>query len=60
MVSFELLCRDIKATNLNTLQNETIQFKLLDTAFSSFDTFKKNKAKSNLSETGLYALNSLL
>ena len=41
MVSFELLYRDIKTTNLNTIQNETIKTKLLDTAFSSFDTFKK-------------------
>ena len=58
MVSFELLYRDIKTTNLNTLQNETIKSKLLGTAFSSFDTFKKNKPKNNLSE--LQALNSLL
>ena len=42
MVSFGLLYQDIKTTNLNTLQNETIKSKLLDTAFSSFDTFKKN------------------
>ena len=33
MVSFELLYRDIKTTNLNTLQNETIKSKLLDTTF---------------------------
>ena len=57
MVSFELLYRDIKTTNLNTLQNETIKSKLLDTAFSSF---KKNKPKNNLSEIELQALNSLL
>ena len=50
MVSFGLLYREIKTTNLNTLQNETIKSKLLDTAFSSFDTFKKNKFKNNLSE----------
>ena len=35
MVSFELLYRDIKTTNLNTLQNETIKSKLLGTAFCS-------------------------
>ena len=51
MVSCELLYRDIKTTNLNTLQNETMKSKLLDTAFSLFDTFKKkNKPKNNLSE----------
>ena len=37
-----------------------IKSKLLDTAFSSFDTFRKNKPKNNLSETELQALNSLL
>ena len=60
MVSFELLYRDIKTSNLNTLPNETIKSKLLDTAFYSFDTFKKNKPKNNLSEIELQALNSLL
>ena len=60
MVSFELLYRDIKTTNLNTLQNENIKSKLLDTAFYSFDTFTKNKHKNNLSEIQLQALNSLL
>ena len=60
MVSFELLYRDIKTTNLNTLQNETIKSKLLDTAFSSFYKFKKNKSKNDLSETELQALNSFL
>ena len=57
LVSFELLCGDIKTTYLNTLQNEIIKSKLLDTAFSWFDTFKKNKPKNNLSETELQALN---
>ena len=33
---------------------------MLDTAFSSFDRFKKNKPKNNLSETELQTLNSLL
>ena len=61
MVSFELIYRDIKTINLNTLQNKTIKSTLLDTAFSSFDTFKKNKPKyNNLSEIELQALNSLL
>ena len=45
MVSFELIYRDIKTTNLNTLQKVTIKSKLLDTAFSSFDTFKKANPK---------------
>ena len=58
MVSFESLFRDIKTTNLNTLQNETVKFKLLHTA-SSLDTFKNNNHKSNLSETELRALNYL-
>ena len=57
LVSFELLCGDIKTTNLNTLQNETIKSKLLDTAFSWFDAFKKNKPKNNLTKTELQALN---
>ena len=33
---------------------------MLDTAFSSFDTFKKNNPQNNLSEIELQALNSLL
>ena len=60
MVSFELIYRDIKTTDLNALQNETIKSKLLGTAFSLFDMFKKNKPKSNLSEIEQHALNSLL
>ena len=60
MVSFELLYRNIKTTNLNTLQNETIKSKLLDTVFSLFDTFQKTKLKNNLSKIELQALNSLL
>ena len=32
----------------------------MDTAFSSFDRFKKNKPKNNLSETELQTFNSLL
>ena len=60
MVSFELFYRDIITTKLNTLQNETVKSKLLDTAFSLFDRFKKNNSKYNLSETKLQALNSLL
>ena len=60
MVSFELVYRDIETTNLNTLQNEAIKSKLLDTAFSSFDTVKKNKPQNNLSELELKALNSSL
>ena len=47
-------------TNVNTLQNKIIKSKLLDTAFSSFDTFNKNKLKINLSEIELQPLNSLL
>ena len=58
MVSLELLFRDIKTTNLNILQHETIKFKLLHTT-SSFDTFKNNNHKNNLSETELRALNYL-
>ena len=60
MVSFELLYRNIKNTNLNTLQNETIKSKLLDTVFSLFDTFQKTKLKNNLSKIELQSLNSLL
>ena len=50
MVLFELLFRDIKTANLNTLENETMKSKLLDTSFSSFDELEKNKFKRNLSE----------
>ena len=48
MVFFKLLFRDNKTTNLNTPQNESIKFALLDTPFFSFDTFNKKKPKSNL------------
>ena len=57
-VSFELLYRDIITTNLYTFQNITIKSKFFDTVFSSFDIFKTNKPKSNLSD--INALNSLL
>lgn len=60
MVSFEVLFRNIETTILNTLENEPIKLKLLDTAFSLFDAIKKNKTKSNLSETELGALNYLI
>lgn len=60
MVSFEVLFRNIKTSILNTLENEPIKLKLLDTAFSLFDAIKKNKTKSNLSETELGALNYLI
>ena len=59
MVSFELLFRDINTTNLSNIQNETIKSKLRDIAFSSFNSFNKNKPKNNLTEAELHALNSL-
>ena len=59
LLSFELVYRDIKATNLNTVENETIKSKLLDTAFSLLDTFKRNKPKYNLSEIKSQALSFL-
>ena len=60
MGSFKLLYREIKTTNLHTIQNETIKSKLLNTEFSSSDTFKKNKPKTNLTGIELQALNFLL
>ena len=57
-VSFELLYRGIITTNLYTFQNITIKSKFFDTVFSSFDIFKTNKPKSDLSD--INALNSLL
>ena len=45
MVSFELIYRDIKTTNLNTLQNETIKSKLLTLHFLRLIRFKKQTQK---------------
>ena len=59
MVSFELLFRDIKTTNLSNIQNETIKSKLRDTAFSSLNSFDKKNPKNNLTKAELHALISL-
>ena len=41
MASFKLLFREIKTANLNTLENEIIKAKLLNTAFSLLDAVKE-------------------
>ena len=49
MLPFELLFRDIKSNDLSVPQ-------ILDTAFSSFDSFNNNKIKSNLPKEDVKAL----
>ena len=59
MLPFELLFRDIKNTDLSILQTKAVKSKILDTAFSSFDSFNNNKVRSNLSKEELKALHNL-
>ena len=59
MLPFELLFRDIKNTDLSIPQTKAVKSKILDTAFSSFDSFNNNKMRSNLSKKELKALHNL-
>ena len=59
MLPFELLFRDIKNSDLSIPQTKAIKSKILDTAFSSFDSFNNNKMRSNLSKEELKALHNL-
>ena len=59
MLPFELLFRDIKGTDLSIPQTNVVESKILDTVFSSFDSFNNNKIKSNLSKEELKALHNL-
>ena len=59
MLPFELLFRDIKNTDLSIPQTKVVKSKILDTAFSSFDSFNNNKMRSNLSKEELKALHNL-
>ena len=60
MLPFELLFRDIKSTDLCISQTNSVKSKILDTAFSSFDSFNNNTIKSNLSKEEMKALHNLL
>ena len=51
--------RDIKNTGLPLPQIKAVKSKILDTAFSSFDSFNNNKMRSNLSKEELKALHNL-
>ena len=59
MLLLELLFHDIKNTDLSISQNKAVKSKILDTAFSSFDSFNNNKMRSNLSKEELKALHNL-
>ena len=59
MLPFELLFRDIKTNDLTTSQRSSIKSKLLDTAFTSYNFFKRKRPVSNLSEAELSALENL-
>ena len=50
MLQFELLFRDTKNNDLSIPQTKALKSKILDTAFSSFDSFNNNKMRSNLSK----------
>ena len=59
MLPFELFFRDIKYTDLSIPQTKAVKSKILDTGFSSFDSFNNNKMRSNLSKEELKALHNL-
>ena len=59
MLPFELLFRDIKNSDLSIPQTKAVKSKILDTAFSSFDSFNNNKMRSNLPKEELKALHNL-
>ena len=59
MLPFELLFRDIKNSDLSIPQTKAVKSKILDTAFSSFDSFNNNKMRSNLSKEELKGLHNL-
>ena len=59
MLLLELLFHDIKNTDLSIPQNKAVKSKILDTAFSSFDSFNNIKVRSNLSKEELKALHNL-
>ena len=50
---------DTNVNNLNFRHSKNFQSKILDTAFSSFDSFNNNKMRNNLSEEELKALRNL-
>ena len=58
MLLFELLFRHIKSNNISIPQTKTVKLKILDAAFSSFDSCT-NKIKSDLSKEELKALHDL-
>ena len=58
MLPFELLFHDIKSNDFSIYQAKAVKSKMLDTTFSFFDSFNKNKI-SNLSKEELKALHNL-
>ena len=60
MLPFELLFRDIKTNDISNQKSNSIKSKIQDTAFSSFDSFKTFKPKSNLTDPEIKALNKLM
>ena len=56
MLPFELLFREIKTNDLTTLQSSSMKFRLLDTAFTSYNFFERKRSVSNLSEAEVNAL----
>ena len=57
-------CRKYKSiyanSDLSIPQTKAVKSKILDTAFSSFDSFNNNKMRSNLSKEEVKALHNLL
>ena len=49
-MSFQLIFRDIWFIGFGTFQNNLINLKLLDTVFSSFNTYKRKKLINDLSK----------
>ena len=49
-MSFQLIFRDISFIGFGTFQNNLINLKLLDTVFSSFNTYKRKKLINDLSK----------
>ena len=59
MLPFELLLCVIRSNNLSISQNTAAKSNILDTAFSSFDSFNNNKINCTLSKEELKPLHNL-
>ena len=59
MLPFELLFPNIKTNDLAASQSNFIKSKFLDTAFTSYNFFERNRPVSNLNDAELNILENL-